>query len=134
MRKENSPQGYTRRQFIRDALMATFFTVAIQPLQDLKSAGRVLDVISGNGKNVDCFDESISESNKYPYDAIIVLGAGIGITPEGIGVPNEYQKLRLEAAAISYIRKKASKIILLDGKIDSGIDPLIDQKYLLKLK
>ena len=101
--------------------------IGLQPLIHLANTRRILNYFSG--KDVDCFDPSKSE-NGYPYDAIIVLGGGFGINDEGLPEPAELHQLRLAAGAISYIRGLAPKIVLLDGKIDSGIDPNLDLKFL----
>ena len=58
------------------------------------------------GKDVNCLASAETENDYFPYDAIVIPGAGMDISPEGFGYPNEFQKLRLVAAAIKYIDYK----------------------------
>ncbi|KKU83442.1 hypothetical protein A2973_03460 [Candidatus Gottesmanbacteria bacterium RIFCSPLOWO2_01_FULL_49_10] len=104
--------------------------LAAKPLSDLDHTSRVL--AAARGQEVSCYEPMYPEQDVYPYDAIVVPGSGVQMSLEGHVVPDYFEQLRLEAAAIAVIRKKAPGVVLLDGVSSPQIDPFINRTYLQK--
>ena len=89
---------------------------------------RVIDAL--NGESASCFKDNIYEYERFRFDAIAVPGGGMIKNKAGIFEPSEFQKIRLEAAAIAYIERRAPIIILLDGKLEYSDHSNINRTYL----
>ncbi|OGM21102.1 hypothetical protein A2863_03075 [Candidatus Woesebacteria bacterium RIFCSPHIGHO2_01_FULL_38_9b] len=129
---KNPDKKLTRKDFLGwgfgTAVISALTYLTAQPFRDLKNTLRIIDALSGN--QVDCYIPTDNKERNYPFDAIVVPGGGIDITPEGLTYPNEFQQLRLEAAAISFVKNKAPLVVLLDGELDPRVDPLMDKRWL----
>lgn len=123
----NLERRITRRRIILGA-GAVFGTVFVgPPLLHIENTLRVFGAVLGN--EVDCAEGKEPKEKSYPFDAIVVPGAGSVLTSQG-SFPNDYGKLRLEAAALAYLQKMAPRIILLDGTKSPQEDEHVNEKYL----
>lgn len=132
MRKEQDRKLHllpkiTKMNILRGTLAVTA-AVTFQAMRNPQNTELVYKYYTD--QSVECFNRVDSENEAYPFDAIVVLSGGVGLTPEGESIPNDFYKLRLEAAAISYIRGQAPRIIIHDGKMDTSIDPSTSQRFL----
>ena len=97
------------------------------PLLHINNTLRVLGTALGN--EVQCVANKEAREASYPFDAIVVPGAGGVLTSQGFA-PNDYGKMRLEAAALAFARKMAPRIILLDGAKSPQEDGHANKEYL----
>lgn len=105
---------------IKEAALGIGVTVIITPfLIDGGNAVRVITALT-NGK-VDCGAGVEPESRSYPFDAIVVPGAGTVTSEGGNEIPAWSEAMRLTAAAFAFQQKLAPKVILLDGESGDGI-------------
>ena len=93
-----------------------------------KNTVRTLIALSGG--TVDWVSGLEKRQGNFPYDTIAVPGAGVVINEDGSAEPNEFEKLRLEAATLAYIYGFAPKIILLDGAMGPQVKSYPIKTYL----
>ncbi|MFH1832707.1 MAG: YdcF family protein [Candidatus Levyibacteriota bacterium] len=103
---------------IRCTLAAALLAVSAPVYIDPDNAIRVKKALLGNP--VDCGNGIEAQNKDYPFDAIVVPGAGRVKKADGTFEPNYTQKIRLEAAAFAYSKRFAPLIILLNGKREEG--------------
>lgn len=96
----------TRRVFLGILAGTAVGFPFLHPESTLRAMGAIL------GKSVDCGNNKEPQGSKYPFDAIVVPGAGIVETIDGNHTPSELGKMRLEAAAIAYSKGLAPSIVL----------------------
>lgn len=115
----------TRRSLMN--ISALLFAIAVigKPfLVDRENTNLALEALKGN--RIECANGVESVDPRYPFDAIVVPGAGIiGDNPSSFG------KLRLEGAAYAYKLGLAPIIILNEGKMKPG-EEQVDKNYLQK--
>lgn len=122
----------SKKRFILKAAGAlTAFTIILPPALHPENSIRVISALAG--KDIDCTGGTEPQDPRYHADAIVVPGAGMDREKDGTLQPNEFGKIRLEAAAISYFNKAAPLIILLDGKTSTGEEQSAPVTYLQDL-
>lgn len=104
----------SRKDFLRACAVTTVALTVGPPLLHLESSLRVIGAFLG--RRIDCGIGIEPQNLNYPFDAIAVPGSAIVRMADGTDVPDEREKIRLEAAAIAYLNKFAPKIILLNGE------------------
>ena len=120
----------SRGDFVKVSLFTTLFGLLAYPFaRDIDNSLRIFDAFTD--QTVDCSPHTEIEPN-VTWDAIVVPGGGMKKNANGTYAPNEFEELRLEAAAIEYIRGKAPFIILLNGVTDPEADGNVIKEYLQK--
>lgn len=84
---------------VRVGLAVATVTAAL-PLRDIESGQRAVGALLG--ESVDCTDGVEPTNGAYPYDAIVVLGAGQSQDTNGQAEPSYLGTIRLDAAALLY--------------------------------
>jgi uncharacterized SAM-binding protein YcdF (DUF218 family) len=129
---ENKIPGRRKTLLILKAAGAlTALGIILPPVLHFENTVRIIGTLSG--AEVDCIGGVQPQDSKYKADAIVVPGAGIVREKDGTLEPNEYGRIRLEAAAIAFFNKEAPLIILLDGKTGSDDEQPAPVKYLQKM-
>lgn len=123
----NLERKITRRLVLKAGIVGIGAAFVGPPLLHPNNTLRLLGTALGN--EVDCTAGKEAKEQGYPFDAIVVPGAGSVWTNEGF-IPNDYGKLRLEAAALAFERRMAPRIILLDGLKNPQEDADVNKKYL----
>lgn len=117
---------------LRVGLATAAALTAGPPILHFEDTQRAVDALTG--QDVRCDDEAATADSAYPYDAIVVPGAGRWFSPEGAYKPTLYGEIRLEAAAIMYIDEvvdgRTPSVVLLNGASDPEEDPLTEVRYL----
>lgn len=116
-----------RRWILRAGTVGIGVAVVGPPLWHINNTLRILGTAFGN--DIDCTNGKEAKEKGYPFDAIVVPGAGSVWTDEGF-IPNDYGRIRLEAAALAFARKLAPRIILLDGANSLPEDNQTNREYL----
>lgn len=94
---------------------ALLLTIALSlPITHPTNTAFILDAIKNS--RTDCSGNTIASASGYPFDAIIIPGAGIIRNSVGELEPSEKGKERLEAGAFARLRGLADNIIIADGK------------------
>lgn len=119
----------SRGDFINVGLATVFSFLAYPLARDIDNSLRIFDAFTG--QTVDCSPYGEFEPN-FTWDAIVVPGGGMKKNVNGTYAPNEFEELRLEAAAIEYISGKAPFIILLNGVTNPEADGDVIKEYLKK--
>ena len=122
-------RNVNRRFILRAIGLGTAGLVVVLPLLHIDNTLRVFRSVA-LGEKVDCVPDTEGEVKNYPFDAIVVPGGGTVTTPQGAHIPNYYQQLRLDGAAIAYSKNLAPRIILLDGAKGPLEDGLTSKTYL----
>lgn len=117
----------SRRLVLGSGVVGIGVAVIGPPLLHINNTLRVLGTALGN--ETDCASGKEAKDKSYPFDAIVVPGAGSVLTSQGFA-PNDYGKMRLEAAALAYFQKMAPRIILLDGVKSLQEDGYASKEYL----
>lgn len=129
-------QGHRRKHMLPGKslinISALLLTIAMvgKPFIDTSNTQLALQALAGN--QIQCANGIDPLDPRYPYDAIVVPGAGLIEISEGNYVPSHSAEMRLEGAAIAFERKLAPIIILLDGKMNPG-EELVDTRYVQKI-
>lgn len=92
-----------------------------------KQLGYLLDV---RQQILDEYTPRNEKDSVYPYSAIAVLGGGYEKDSDGIFQPNEFQRMRLDAAARAYVDDQADLIILLNGQPEADTPEDVNLKYI----
>ncbi len=111
------------------AITGALLVTGIQPLINHETSERVLQAAWGT--RIECDDGVEPINAPYLYDVIAVPGAGLYFNEKTEKYePNSFEKRRLHAAALAFVNKLASKVILLDGQLEPGADPNVSLRYL----
>ena len=113
-------------------ITALLLTIAVvgKPFLERENTDLALQALAGN--QIQCANGVDTLDQRYPYDAIVVPGAGLIEKSKGVFVPSSFGEMRLEGAAIAYERELAPTIILLEGKMNPG-EELVDTRYIQKI-
>ena len=122
-------RGLSRGDAIKAGLATVFSLLAYPLARDIDNSRHIFNALTG--QRVDCSPDGEFEANPT-WDAIVVPGGGMKKNPNGTYAPNEFEELRLEAAAIEYIGGKAPFIILLNGVSNPEADGNVIKEYLKK--
>lgn len=119
------------RRSVERAGRAGLFTLALTvvPLvAHLPTTSLVLEsLIKGRA---DCSGMMNPTATNFPFDAIVVPGAGIIRTSDGTIQPSIDGQMRLDAAAVRFLQGEAPRIILLSGVIEPEYDILTSRRFL----
>lgn len=131
-------KDHTKRNRILSNIILGIGLYAVgMPLLNHEIAGRVLRVVAG--ERLTCPPAMIDSSTiGNQYDVEVILGAGMRLDEDGNWVANSFENERLYTGAglvVAGYLEPGAKIVLLDGRLPEGADPMADAtNFMRKVK